>query len=247
MKLDEVCIFLDEYLNIVEYQDVSNNGLQVEGKREVSKIAFAVDACMESFRAAKKSGADMLVVHHGMIWGGIDYVRGMIKRRIEYLLKNGISLYAAHLPLDAHPEVGNNAIILRKIGLDPEKKFGDYKGVKIGYSAKLNRPAEIGEVVDRFSNFERKLLSFGNEKIRSVAAVSGRGGFAVKEAIECRIDLLITGEAEHEIYHIAREGNINVLFLGHYASECFGVNALKEVVEDKTGLEAEFIDIPTGL
>ena len=135
MELAEIVSFLDEYLQIGNYQDVSNNGLQVEGKREVERIAFAVDACMESFRGAIMVNADMLVVHHGLIWGGIGYIRGIVKKRIEFLLNNKLSLYAAHLPLDAHREVGNNATILRKIGAEPQKEFGEYKGVKIGYTA----------------------------------------------------------------------------------------------------------------
>ncbi|WP_456469160.1 Nif3-like dinuclear metal center hexameric protein [Archaeoglobus sp.] len=245
MRLSEVCEFLDEYLEIWKYQDVSNNGLQVEGNREVEKIAFAVDACMESFRAARMNGADVLIVHHGMIWGGIDYVRGIVKKRIEYLLKNGISLYAAHLPLDAHREVGNNATILRRVGAEPEEEFGEYKGVKIGYSAEMSSPVSVTAIADKLG--PAKILPFGREKVRRVAAVSGKGSFAINEAIEKGIELLITGEPEHEAYHLAKEGGINVIFLGHYESEKFGVESLMKVVAEKLGLETVFIDIPTNL
>ena len=243
MDLSEICSFLDEYLEVEAYKDVSNNGLQVEGRRDVEKIAFAVDACMESFRAAKMIGADLLVVHHGLIWGGIEYVIGIVKRRLEFLLKSGMSLYAAHLPLDAHEEIGNNATILRKIGAEPERKFGEYRGVKIGYSATVDMT--VSNVVDNFDSV--KLLTFGPERVKKIAAVSGRGGFALQEAIELGIDLFITGEAEHEVYHLAREGGVNVMFLGHYESETFGVRNLMRVVEEEFGVDTVFLDVPTNL
>ncbi len=243
MDLHELCQFLNEYLEVDLYKDVSNNGLQVEGRRNVEKVAFAVDACMESFKAAKKAGADVLVVHHGLIWGGIEYVTGIVKKRLEFLLKNEISLYAAHLPLDAHREVGNNATILRKIGIEPQEPFGEYKGVKIGYSAVTN--TAVGDVIDVFDSI--KVLSFGPERVKKVAVVSGRGGFAVREAIESGVELFITGEPEHEVYHLAREGNLNVAFLGHYESEKFGVESLKRLVEEKFGIETAFVDVPTNL
>ena len=245
MKLAEICEFLDEYLNIKEYQDVSNNGLQVEGGEEIEKIGFAVDACMESFRAAKANSANMLIVHHGMIWGGIDYVKGVVRRRLEYLLRNGISLYAAHLPLDAHREVGNNVMILKKIGAEPQKEFGEYKGVKIGYSAEFNSPKSVVEIAERFEH--SLILPFGTDKVRKVAVVSGRGGFAIPEAIEEGIELLITGEAEHEAYHVAKEGGLNVIFLGHYESERVGVESLRRVVAERLGIDTVFIHVPTNL
>ncbi|WP_456329800.1 Nif3-like dinuclear metal center hexameric protein [Archaeoglobus sp.] len=245
MELAEIVKFLDEYLQIGNYQDVSNNGLQVEGKREVEKIAFAVDACMESFRGAIMANADMLVVHHGLIWGGIGYIRGIVKKRIEFLLNNNLSLYAAHLPLDAHREVGNNATILRKIGVEPQEEFGEYKGVKIGYTAELDEPASVSEIAKKFES--AMILPFGKEKVEKVAAVSGKGCFALNEAIDEGVELFITGEPEHEAYHLAKEGGINVFFLGHYESEKLGVLSLMEVVKEKFGLETVFLDIPTNL
>ncbi len=190
-------------MEIKSYQDVSNNGLQVEGGGEVKKIAFAVDACMESFRAARAVNADMLVAHHGLIWGGIGYIRGIVRRRIEFLLKSNISLYAAHLPLDAHREVGNNAMILRKIGAELQEEFGEYKGVKIGFSGELEKPSAVGEIAEKLGS--ALILPFGEEKVRRVAAVSGKGCFALNEAIDAGVELFITGEPEHEAYHLAKE------------------------------------------
>lgn len=245
MKLRKVCRFLDDYLQVRNFKDVSNNGLQVEGGDEVERIAFAVDASMDSFKAAKAVNADLLVVHHGLIWGGIDYVRGIKARRIGFLLENKLSLYAAHLPLDAHREVGNNALILREVGAEPLEEFGDYKGVKIGFSSIMDEERRVGEIAEKLGAI--KVLPFGDEKVKKIAAVSGRGGFAVSEAIENGVELLITGEPEHEVYHIAKEGNLNVIFLGHYESEKFGVKALSEVVRKNLGLETIFLDIPTNL
>ncbi len=245
MKLHELCEFLDSYLQIRAFQDVSNNGLQVEGCEEVEKVAFAVDASMESFRAAKAVNADMLVAHHGLIWGGIGYIRGIVRRRIEFLLNSNLSLYAAHLPLDAHREVGNNAVILKKIGAEPQEEFGEYKGVKIGFSAKLEKATAVEEIAEKLG--PATILPFGKERVRKVAAVSGKGCFALNEAIDAGVELFITGEPEHEAYHLAKEGGINVVFLGHYESEKFGVQSLMEVLREKLGLETVFLDIPTNL
>ncbi len=245
MELNEICQFLDDFLKIEEFTDASANGLQVEGRGEVRKIAFAVDACMESFKAAYKIGADLLVVHHGLVWGGIKYIRSIVKKRIKFLLDTGISLYAAHLPLDAHPEIGNNASILKIINAKIQEPFGEYKGVRIGYLGSFNYEKNLTEILNSFRF--ATVLSFGPEKIKTVGVVSGRGGFAIEEAIEKKLDLFITGEAEHEVYHLAREGGINVTFLGHYESEKFGLLNLSKIISSKFGVETVFIDVPTNL
>ncbi len=251
MRLSEIVQFLDEFLEIGEWEDKSNNGLQVEGKEEVERIAFAVDACLEVFRRAKEKGADMVVVHHGLIWGGIDYVRGVVKERLKFLLENDMSLYAAHIPLDAHPKVGNNVQLLRLINAEPEGRFGKYKGKEIGFYGRFEKPVGIDEL-------ERKLkdrlggrvtsLKFGKDRVERVGAVSGKGAFALIEAAEMGLDLFITGEAEHGAYHIAKEYGVNVIFAGHYLTETLGVKALMNVIaEEFTEVEVFFIDVPTGL
>ena len=252
MKLKEIVQFLDDFLGIKDWEDKSNNGLQIEGKPEVRKIVFAVDACMDVFVRAKERDADMIIVHHGLIWGGIDYVRGIVKRRLKFLLDNEISLYAVHLPLDAHPKVGNNAQLLRLLEVEPEEQFGMYKGKPIGFYGKLENPMNLSEIVEILRNklSERLIvLDFGDEKIEIVGAVSGKGAFALVEAIDKGLDLFITGEAEHSAYHLAKECGINVIFAGHYATETLGVKALMNVIgEEFAGeIEVEFIDVPTGL
>jgi len=250
MKLDEIVQFLDEYLGINEWSDKSRNGLQVEGGSEVEKIAFAVDACMESFEMAKQANADMLVVHHGLVWGGIEYVRGIVARRLRFLLENSISLYAAHLPLDAHPEIGNNAQILKILGIEIAEPFGSYHGSTIGYAGTFGESKnvdEIASIIEKSLNTEVKLLRFGENEVRKVGVVSGKGAFVISQAIDNQLDLLITGEAEHEAYHLAKEGCLNVIFAGHYATETVGIKALMDVVKNKFDIEVEFIDISTGL
>lgn len=250
MRLDEIVSFLDDFLRIKEWEDRSMNGLQVEGKNKVRKIAFAVDASIEAFRRTKKANADMLVVHHGMIWGGIDSVKGLLMKRLKFLLENEISLYAAHLPLDAHPEIGNNVELLKIVGAEIREPFGIYHGKMIGYLGVLKRTKrldKIKEILDSEFKVDSKILSFGKKKVRKIATVSGGGSFAVPEAGEKGVDLFITGEAEHSAYHAAKESSLNVLFAGHYATETTGVKALMNVVAEKFDVDVDFIDIPTGL
>jgi len=250
MELSEIVVFLDKFLEIGNWEDRSMNGLQVEGKKTVRKIGFAVDASFETFKEAKSRNIDMIIVHHGLIWGGIDYIRGLISERLKILLKNDISLYAAHLPLDAHPEVGNNAQLIKLLGAEIEESFGEYRGKAIGFTGSFRSVIELNEVSDILSrnlNTNTKVLDFGKSKIKKIAAISGGGAFGVPEAADKGVDAFITGEPEHSAYHTAKESRLNVIFAGHYATETLGVRALMEVVRDKLIPEVYFIDLPTGL
>ncbi len=248
---DEIVNFLDEYLNVLAFPDKSRNGLQVEGKEEVEKIAFAVDACMDTFIKARAFGADMLIVHHGLIWGGIEYVRGLVQKRLKFLLENELNLYEAHLPLDLHPEVGNNAQLLKLLELEPREPFGSYNGLNIGYISEFDEPKPLPLVaqilVEKLKTDYVKAYEFGVEEIRRVGVVSGRGGFAIPEAIEKGVNLFITGEFLHDDYHTAKEGRLSVIAAGHYASETLGVKALMPILREKFGVKTVFIDNPTGL
>ncbi|NOY11119.1 MAG: Nif3-like dinuclear metal center hexameric protein [Archaeoglobi archaeon] len=247
MELQHVVSFLDDYLRINSYPDSSVNGLQVEGGESVERIAFAVDASMQSFMYAVEVEADMLVCHHGIIWNGIERVTGLVRERLKFLLENEISLYAAHIPLDAHPEIGNNAMILRSLGIEPEEEFGDYRGVKIGFAGYTSEEFEdiLEKLEERFGDVG--YMKFGEDLVEKVAAVSGRGAGYIEEAVRAQVDLLITGEVEHAAYHTARDAGMNVIYLGHYSSETLGLKALMNVVESELGLDVEFIDIPTEL
>ena len=250
--LKKVTLFLDAYLENNSVKDDSWNGLQVEGKQEVKKIVFAVDAGMETFEKAVAEGADMIVVHHGLFWKSADpSVRGWKRKRIKFLLDHGISLYASHLPLDKHPEVGNNAQLLKILGFEKESDFGYYGGVPIsftGYSPEPKTIEEIEKILRTEINAESKILPFGPEKISRIALCSG-GGAAFSlfmEAVNLGVDLYLTGDST-EMYQISKDIGINVIFAGHHATEIVGVKALSILLRNKFDVETIFIDIPTGL
>lgn len=247
MDLHHITDFLNDYLQITRYPDSSVNGLQIEGAINVEKAVFAVDASMESFMQAVELDAELLVCHHGIIWDGIGRITGLMKERIKFLLENELSLYAAHIPLDAHPEIGNNALILRALGIEPEERFGEYRGVSIGFAGYADM--DFHDALERLERRYGKVdyMKFGGDETEKVAVVSGRGSAYINEAVEKNVDLFITGEIEHSAYHQAKDGRINVIFIGHYNSETPGIKALMNVVEDKMGIDTEFIDIPTRL
>jgi dinuclear metal center YbgI/SA1388 family protein len=250
MELYDLVNYMDDYLKINEITDVSINGLQIEGKRDVKKICLGVDSSLEIFKETSKRKADLLIVHHGLIWGGLKNIRGLVKERISSLVENGISLYAAHLPLDMHPEVGNNIELIKILNLSDPEPFGAYHGVKIGFKGRCEKAKSIQELsktLEKSLPAKVESFNFGPDKIKSVGIVSGGGGSAFEDCIKEELDLFITGEPSHTIYHIAKESGINLIFAGHYATEKLGVMALGRKVEEKYGLKAEFIDIPTGL
>ena len=250
MNRDELVAFLDEYLQISAFPDKSSNGLQVEGKEEVERIAFAVDTTLRTIERAVKGKADMLIVHHGMIWGGLGYITGIHYKRLKALIENGLNLYAVHLPLDAHPEVGNNVELLRLLELEPNGPFGEYKGLSIGFYGEFEKeqPIEkVAQVIAEKLDTTVKTYEFGKREIKTVGAISGAGGFALEEAHRKDIDLLITGEFTHADYLTAIDMPQSVLVAGHYKTETLGVKALMEVVGAKLGLDVFFIDEPTGL
>ncbi|KYC52333.1 MAG: metal-binding protein [Candidatus Methanofastidiosum methylothiophilum] len=250
MELYELVKYMDDYLKINEIEDVSANGLQIEGKKEVEKICLGVDGSLEMFKEASKINADLILVHHGLIWGGLKNIRGLMKERIFTLFENGISLYAAHLPLDMHPEIGNNIELIKILNLSNPEPFGAYHGLKIGFKGQYESPKtvkEISSILEKSLSTKIESFQFGMNKIKSVGIVSGGGGSTFEDCIKEKIDLFITGEPSHSIYHIAKEAGINLIFAGHYATEKLGVMALGKKIEEKFSVKTEFIDIPTGL
>ena len=251
---------IDEYfrgkllIGELEQTDLSLNGIQVGAEDadqfEVGKAAFAVDACMESFERAAEAGADLVFVHHGLFWGRPLAVDGQHYRRLRFLMEKGIALYAVHLPLDLHPEFGNNAGICETLGIEKPEPFGEYRGIKIGFKGELPSPMTIDQVSDALGlTRERALavLPFGPEQIRSVAVVSGGGADDVYQAMDEGVDLFITGDASHQIYHPCLERGINLISGGHYHTETWGVRLLSRRVAADLGIETVFIDVPTGL
>lgn len=247
---DEIVTELDEYLDIDGITDSSLNGLQIEGADEVERVALAVDAAQATIDAAVDAGCQLLVVHHGLFWGPQVALTGVTGRRVRAAFDGGLSLYAAHLPLDAHAEVGNNALLARRLGGAVDGAFGEYEGADIGVLATLDEPLDIGGLAGRLAAAgcaEPLIWSFGNDEVRRIAVVTGRGGFALTEAAAAGADCFITGEPIQELYHAARDHGIHCLFGGHYATETFGVRAVGEWLAERFGVKTEWIDHPTGI
>lgn len=250
-NLNEIVSFLGDYLKIDDIEDSSWNGLQVEGKQEIRKIAYAVSAGSEVFQKSVNEKADMIIVHHGQFWkGGDPRIVGWNKERIDILRDNEVSLYASHLPLDRHRDVGNNAQLLKLLGAKIKEEFSLHKGKNVGWIGELVSPKTIEEIskkLDLSLNTKSIIVPFGKEKIKKIAVCSGGGDYAdFAEAIEKKVDLYITGDTS-EIYNMAKDAKINVIFGGHYATEILGVKALAEIIKKKFKLETVFVDVPSGL
>jgi dinuclear metal center YbgI/SA1388 family protein len=251
MRLTSVVRFLDELLDISEFKsDPSLNGLQVECSAKVTGIATAVDISERSIRRAASRGADLLVVHHGLFWNDAVRLTGVMARRVELLFSKGVSLYASHIPLDCHPEIGNNTGLASLAGLTERIPFGSYHGMTIGIRGPLIRPISPRSLASKLRKHlggSPTVLPFGPSPIRKLGIVSGNGASLLHDAAECGCDALLTGETSHSAFHVAREAGITMICSGHYATETLGVKALGRLLQRELGLPTRFIDIPTGL
>ncbi len=241
--------YLDNYLRIGDIRDRSLNGLQVEGSERIHRAAFAVDASLEAIRAAAHFRAQILVVHHGLFWSENERITGVMRRRIGALVENNMSLYAAHLPLDCHDEVGNNVELVRLFGFELGGKFADYHGARLGFIATPKKPvtrAALARKIEATLRCRVERLDFGPRTIRRIGIVSGGAAVFAAEAKDLGCDALVTGETSHTAYHMAKETRINVFFAGHYASETVGVKALARHLRDVFDLDCRFVSAPTG-
>ena len=251
MNAAELTAYLDDYLRVAEIADTSQNGLQVEGAQAVERVAFAVDACQAAFEQAVEAGAQLLVVHHGLLWDRPLRLVGPHFRRVRTLVEGRCGLYAVHLPLDAHPEVGNNAELGRLLGLQDTRPFGAYHGVEIGVAGVLDPPVEIPVLIGRLTKALTvppvRVLAHGPAEARRVGVMSGLAVTMIDQADAEGLDTFVTGETSHSYFHQAAERGLNVLFAGHYATETLGVKALARHIEERFGLETAFLELPTGL
>ncbi len=247
MELKDLVAFLDGTLAVGDWVDDSNNGLQVGDTGEVKKVCCGVDASLSFFEAAKARGADFLIVHHGISWGSsLSRLTGLNYRWVKALIDSGMALYACHLPLDAHPEVGNNAEICRVLGLRDCSPFGRYHGREIGFKGLLPEPMRYDsfkQLVGREISPSFKSMDFGKSMISSVAVISGGAAAEVAQAGEAGVDLYLSGEPSLLAYNLAQQHGVNAIFAGHYATERFGVKALGRLLTDKFALDVEFIDL----
>lgn len=253
MTLSEIERWLNGFLDLERLSglDSSLNGLQVAGPdRPVTHVAFAVDAAMETFRRAVGAGAPVLVVHHGILWDRQSRITGSTWERVGYLIQNGLALYAAHLPLDVHPEVGNNAGIARALELVDVQPFGMHRGTALGCKGRLPEPCGLEELVARLTRRQGeplRTLPFGPSPVRTVGIISGAAPWGASQAMAEGLDAYVTGEPSHEIYHHCLEQRIHAIFAGHYHSESYGVQALMRRFAQETGVQATYLDVPTGL
>ena len=252
MKLESLLQYTDEYLSVAHHPDYRTalNGLQVAGRDEIGRIVAAVDASEAVIQEAAAAGADLLLVHHGMFWDGLQPLTGRRYRKTKMLLDNGIALYSVHLPLDGHAEVGNSALLARAMGLDDLKAFGDYEGTSIGWSGRL--PERVGRVglqdaLGEVLGGPVHLIEGGAEEVELVGVVTGGGASFTEQAAAAGLHALVTGEGSHHTHIDAMELGINVYFGGHYATETFGVKALASHLAERFDLEWAFLDQPTGL
>jgi dinuclear metal center YbgI/SA1388 family protein len=247
---DQLVAHLDHFLRVGDAKDYAENGLQVEGAAEIRTLAFAVDASLAAIRDAAASGAQMLIAHHGLFWGKPLRIVGAHRRRVKALLDAECSLYAVHLPLDRHPEVGNNAELARLLGLQVVGDLGQAFGAPVGFAATSAVPLTLDDLVGRFRAAIGEPLLVqpgGPNPIRRVGLISGGAAGEIGAAVAAGCDAFITGETSHSAYHEAAEQGIHVIYGGHYATETLGLRALARHVEQEFGLPWVFIERPTGL
>jgi dinuclear metal center YbgI/SA1388 family protein len=247
MELKELADYLDQYLETGSFSDASANGLQVESSGSVARIGTAVDASLESILLAAEKACDVLIVHHGLLWGAELRFCGHVYRRLRALIHADLALYASHLPLDAHPEVGNNIQIAKRMALCDTQPFGEYRGISIGFQGCLEHRIPLDEAVAISSEKigpPKALLQFGSEMVGRMGIVTGSASDPTLfgEASRKGIDLLITGEPKEEAYNLAQEYGLNVFYGGHYHTETFGVKALGEHLSARFGVGTEFIE-----
>ncbi len=249
MNLNKLINYLELVLNNKNFQDYSLNGLQVENSGKIEKIYSAVDA--NAFTIEKCSFGSMLIVHHGIFWGKNFPLTGANYKKIKMLINNDVALYATHLPLDAHPEIGNNALLLKIINASITGEFGKYNAMNIGFAGEFPSALTINEISFKLKNAlncNPVVLNFsGKKEIKSVCAVSGDPGMQILEEFsQSDIDLLITGESSHVLYNYCEDNRLDVILATHYATETLGIRALGNMIAGEFLLKHEFIEHNTG-
>ncbi len=244
MKREELIRYLDKLLEAGRFRDYCPNGLQVEGRSELQRLVAGVSATQALLDAAVARDADAILVHHGWFWRGEDgRVTGMRKTRLQTLLRHDLSLIAYHLPLDGHPELGNNAQLAKRLGWLADDRFGEQE---IGWLGHLENPSTVAAVGERVGIALQRaplLIGDGSRPVRRVGWCSGAAQGLFEEAIARGVDLYLSGEISEQTVHLARESGVAYLAAGHHASERYGVQALAEHLAERCGLNCEFVDI----
>ncbi|UER68025.1 Nif3-like dinuclear metal center hexameric protein [Borrelia sp. BU AG58] len=248
MKVKDLSFKLDEVFRVKDFKDIdkSLNGLQV-GNLEagVSKVAFAVDASMMVLKEAK--GCDFLITHHGIFWSKSERIVSAMYEKVKYLIDNGIALYSIHLPMDAHPIYSHSKTFSDFFGFKDPIPFANYKGASLGIISVAN--TNFSEILNEIKKHNKRLLYYKEfkEYVYRVAIVSGSGYSFFEEALEYAVDLFVTGDTSHQIYSLAEECGVNLIFAGHYFTETFGLIKLMEYFRNYAELQLKFIDNDTNL
>jgi dinuclear metal center YbgI/SA1388 family protein len=250
-RLKEVIAYLDELLDAQNFPDYGPNGLQVPGTDELSVVVTGVSAHRELFERAAEAGAQLVVAHHGLFW---DFhprsISPSMRDRLRVLFDNDMSLAGYHLPLDAHPEVGNNALICAALGLERGEPFGEHRGRPVGFVGRSAEGVPFSELRDRcVAAFGQDpfIWDAGPELVHSVGIVSGAAASSFGEAIALGLDAFLTGEPAEHVMADARESGTHFIAAGHYATETFGVRRLGELLVERFGLEHHFVDAPNPI
>jgi dinuclear metal center YbgI/SA1388 family protein len=249
MKLQALQAWLDALLEPSGFSDYCPNGLQVEGQPEVTTVVTGVSASQALFEAAIEQGAQAIIVHHGLFWKNQWplRVRGAMRQRLKLLLENDVSLFAYHLPLDAHPEVGNNAQLAQRIGLEQTQGFGPMSGRMIGISGTLNPPLSADALADRLGDvLGARPALFGGDRgpVQTLGIISGGAGYQLTDAIDAGLDAYLTGEPTESALHLAQEEGVAFYAGGHYRTERFGVQAVGARLQREHGLDVHFVELP---
>jgi dinuclear metal center YbgI/SA1388 family protein len=250
-RRDEIVAFLDDVLEIGSFADYGPNGLQVPGAEEVSLVASGVSAQRALFERAAEAGAELVLCHHGLFWDFHPRSIGpAMKARLKVLFDSDISLAAYHLPLDAHPEVGNNALICERLGLERSEPLAEHKGRPIGFVGRSPAGIPFADLRERCATVfgqEPFVWDAGPETVHSVGVVSGGAPGSFHEAIARGVDAFLTGETAEHVMAEARENGVHFIAGGHYATETFGIRRLGELVADRFGVEHRFVDVPNPI
>ncbi|MBF0414889.1 MAG: Nif3-like dinuclear metal center hexameric protein [Magnetococcales bacterium] len=245
VPLKKMATYLDHLLQVHQFVDYCPNGIQVQGRKKIKKMVTGVSACTEIFQAARDQKADLILVHHGLFWEkDTRAIQGLLRQRLRLLMKHNLTLMAFHLPLDAHPKLGNNIGLLRLLGAENPIPFGHYHNQTISFMGHFAKPISIERcrkmVEKKLNPASMQVFPYGPNKIRRVAVCSGGAPELIREAKEQGADLFLTGEANEPLYYFAREQKIHCIAAGHHATETLGVRALGNHLAEKFDLKHEF-------
>jgi|SRR5687768_6238614 len=255
-SLTAIAEYLDGLLRTAELPDYPNalNGVQLSNRSEITRVAASVDISQRVISQVAERGANLLIVHHGMFWGGLQPLRGTQYHRLRTLFDHDIAVYSSHLPLDAHPEVGNNVLLARELGLSPTAGFGEFRGLMIGVRGETNIPtARLLERAEKFAvdhggSARATPIDHGRVTRRwAICTGAGASTETMSEATTAGVDTLIVGEGPHWTAVDAPEAGLVIIYAGHYATETLGVRALADRVTSRFGIPSSFVEAPTGL